>query len=123
MALARKIVSADEEDETETVESVFAQARDAEAAAGKLLVDDGWKPEKVNGHDLESFNRRRFIGLVIGHHQNYVYRAAIGSCPQSLYSSSRFTVFKSIYAYEQFRRIATSHEDVSELLIIKPPSL
>ena len=31
MALARKIVSGEEEDETETVEAVFAQARDAEA--------------------------------------------------------------------------------------------
>ena len=60
MALARKIVSG-EEDETETVEEVFAQARDAEVTAEELLVDDGWKvvevePETVavngngNGH-------------------------------------------------------------------------
>ena len=58
MALARKIVSGDE-DEAETVEEVFAQARDAEAAAEDLLVDDGWKavevePETIgingNGH-------------------------------------------------------------------------
>ncbi len=65
MALARKIVSGDEEDEAETVEEVFAQARDAEAASEELLVDDGWKavevePETIavngnghhaNGHD------------------------------------------------------------------------
>ncbi len=60
MALARKIVSGDEEeDEAETMEEVFAQARDAETAAEELLVDDGWKvvevePEAVavngNGH-------------------------------------------------------------------------
>ena len=60
MALARKIVSGDEEDaDTETVEEVFAQARDAEATAEELLVDDGWKaveiePETIavngNGH-------------------------------------------------------------------------
>ena len=58
MALARKIVSGDEED-AETVEEVFAQARDAESTAEELLVDDGWKlvevePEAVevngNGH-------------------------------------------------------------------------
>ena len=60
MALARKIVSGDEED-AETVEEVFAQARDVEATAEELLVDDGWKlvelePETVsvngngNGH-------------------------------------------------------------------------
>ena len=55
MALARKIVSGEEEDETETVESVFAQARDAEASAEEYLVDDDWKlvevePEAVNGN-------------------------------------------------------------------------
>ena len=58
MALARKIVSGDE-DEAETVETVFAQARNAEATAEELLVDEGWKlvevePEAVsvngNGH-------------------------------------------------------------------------
>ena len=58
MALARKIVSGDE-DEDETVEEVFAQARDAETTAEELLVDDGWKavevePEAIsvngNGH-------------------------------------------------------------------------
>ena len=67
MALARRIVSGDEEeeDEAETVEEVFAQARNAEATAEELLVDDGWKlvevePETIgvngnghyaNGHD------------------------------------------------------------------------
>ena len=65
MALARRVVSG-EEDEAETVEQVFAQARDAEAAGEELLVDDGWKvvaiePETIavngngyhaNGHDL-----------------------------------------------------------------------
>ena len=59
MALARKIVSGDEEDEAETIEDVLAQARNAEATAEDLLVDDGWKlvevePETVavngNGH-------------------------------------------------------------------------
>ena len=42
LALARKIVSG-EEDDAETVEAVFAQARDAEAAGEEYLVDDGWK--------------------------------------------------------------------------------
>ena len=59
MALARRIVSGDEEDEAETVEEVFAQARDSEATAEELLVDEGWmlveiEPETVsvngNGH-------------------------------------------------------------------------
>ena len=42
LALARKIVNG-EEDEAETVEAVFAQARDAEAAGEEYLVDDDWK--------------------------------------------------------------------------------
>ena len=46
MALARRVVSGDE-DEAETVEEVFAQARDAESTAEELLVDDGWKPVEV----------------------------------------------------------------------------
>ncbi len=60
MALARRIVSGDEED-TETMEEVFAHARNAESEAEELLVDDGWKvveiePEAIavngngNGH-------------------------------------------------------------------------
>ena len=65
MALARRIVSGDEEDEAGTVEEAFAQAKEAEATAEELLVDDGWKPVEVepeavavngngnhaNGHD------------------------------------------------------------------------
>ena len=43
MALARKIVSRDEE----SVEDAFAQARDAESAAEELLVDEGWKVLEV----------------------------------------------------------------------------
>ena len=43
-----------DEEEDETVEAVFAQARDAEAASEEFLVDDGWKvvevePEAVEG--------------------------------------------------------------------------
>ena len=59
MALARKIVNGEDEDGAETVEEVFAQARDGESAAEELLVDGGWKaveiePETIpvngNGH-------------------------------------------------------------------------
>ena len=41
LALTRKIVNGEEEDEAET--AVFAQAQDAEAVAEEYLVDDGWK--------------------------------------------------------------------------------
>ncbi len=49
MALARKIVSG-EQGEAETVEEVFAQARDAESEAEELLVDASWRPVEVNGN-------------------------------------------------------------------------
>ena len=74
MALARKIVSGDEEeDETETVEEVFAQARDAEAASEEFLVDDGWKaveiePEAVavNGNSHHAGGIGPTVELVLG---------------------------------------------------------
>ena len=60
LALARQIVNGDETGaDSESVEQVFAQARDAGASAEEFLVDDGWKtvevePEAVgvngNGH-------------------------------------------------------------------------
>ena len=52
MALARKIVSG-EEDDAETVEAVFAQARDAEAASEEYLVDEGWKALEVEPEVVE----------------------------------------------------------------------
>ena len=73
MALARKIVSGEEEDgEAETVEEVFAQTRNAESTAEELLVDDGWKivevePETIgvngNGHHANGNGHRDAIGI------------------------------------------------------------
>ena len=48
LALARQIVSGKKTDaDGESVEAVFAQARDAEASAEEFLVDDGWKSVEV----------------------------------------------------------------------------
>ena len=75
MALARKIVSGEEEDEAETMEEVFAQARDAESEAEELLVDDGWKPVDigpeavaVNGNGHEAIGPTVELVPVNGHH-------------------------------------------------------
>ena len=77
MALARKIVSGEEEDET--VEDVLAQARDAEAASEEFLVDDGWKvvevePEavEVNGNGANGTGIGPTVELALGngHHPN-----------------------------------------------------
>ena len=79
MALARKIVSGDEEEAgDETVEEAFAQARDAEATAEELLVDDGWKTVEVeaetaavngngNGHGSDIFGPTVELVPVNGH--------------------------------------------------------
>ena len=72
MALARRIVSgAEEEDEAETVEAVFAQARDAEATAEEYLVDDDWKvveaePDAVNGNGHHADGIGQTVELVLG---------------------------------------------------------
>ena len=54
MALARKIVNGEKQDEAETVEAVFAQARAAEAVAEELLVDEGWKAVEVEPTVVET---------------------------------------------------------------------
>ena len=78
MALARKVVSGDEEDaDAEAVEAALAQARDAEVSAEELLVDEGWKlvevePEAVvvNGNGANGHHDADGIGptveLVLG---------------------------------------------------------
>ena len=84
MALARRlvldhdrgIVSGEEEDEA--MEEVFAHARDAEATAEELLVDDGWKPvesepEAVDGnghHDAIGIGPTVELASVNGRHAN-----------------------------------------------------
>ena len=86
MALARKIVSGDEEDEAETMEEVFAQARNAEAASEEFLVDDGWKvveveqeaaPANGNGHHADGIGPTVELVLDTGHHANGNGHAAV----------------------------------------------
>ena len=61
-----------EEDEAETLEAVFAQARDAEATAEELLVDEGWKPLEVEPETIavNSLPRTGYGGN--GHHANAI---------------------------------------------------
>ena len=95
MALARRIVSGgEEEDEAETMEEVFAQARDAEAASEEFLVDDGWKvveslpraghgvepeaaPANGNGHHADGIGPTVELVLDTGHHANGNGHAAV----------------------------------------------
>ena len=47
LALARKIVNGEKEEEGESVEDAFAQARNAEAVSEELLVDEEWHAVEV----------------------------------------------------------------------------
>ena len=47
LALARQVVSGEEDGDSESVGQVFAKARDAEASTEEFLVDDGGKAVKV----------------------------------------------------------------------------
>ena len=78
MALARRVVSGDEDPDAETVEDAFARAREAEASADELLVDDGWKlvetePEatEVNGNGTNGHHDGigPTVELVLGNEQ------------------------------------------------------
>ncbi len=107
MALARRVVSGDEEDaDDETVEEVFAQARDAEAAAEEYLVDDGWKaveiePETIavngngngNGHGSDIFGPTVELVPASGHNPNgngHHDEAEAEEPQQSLFSWAEF---------------------------------
>ncbi len=87
LALARQIVSGEETDaEGESVEAVFAQARDAEASAEEFLVDDGWKAVEIepvavavngNGHHADGIGPTVELVLDTGHHANGNGHAAV----------------------------------------------
>ena len=65
LALARRTVNGEEED-ADSVEAVFAQARDAEANAEEYLVDGDWREVEVESEAVEvPRSWRREIGAVI----------------------------------------------------------
>ncbi len=86
LALARQIVNGQQEADAETVEAVFAQARDGATRAEELLVEA--KPEAVE------FNGTR----TNGHHANgtgssqeFYWAATTGCCPGKRHWPSRRT--------------------------------
>ncbi len=117
MALARKIVSgAEEEDEAETVEEVFAQARDAVATAEEYMVDEGWKPVEIepeavgvngngshangngsNGHRTDGIGPTVKLVLDNGHHANGNGHDEEADAPrQSLFSWAEFMAVEPV---------------------------
>ena len=99
MALARKIVSGEEED-AETMEEVFAQARNAESEAEELLVDDGWKvvevepeaaPANGNGHHAGGIGPTVELVPANGRHANgNGHSDEVPEPQQSLFSWAEF---------------------------------
>ena len=69
LALARKIVNGDE-DEAETVEAVFAAARDAETEAEEFLVDDGWGAPETGPETVAVDGTATGIEPVLGNGQH-----------------------------------------------------
>ena len=101
MALARRIVSGDEEDGNETMEEVFAQARNAESEAEELLVDDGWKPVEIepeavavngNGHHADGIGPTVELVPASGMHANGNGHAAVpvNSLPRTGYEGNGY---------------------------------
>ena len=104
LALARQIVSGEEDTDSESLEAVFAQARDAEANAEEFLVDGDWKvveaepePEPVvvevhvngngyhaNGHHAIDIEGTVELAPTNGHH------AEPAEGQQSLFSWAEF---------------------------------
>ena len=77
MALARRIVSGEEEDQAETMEEVFAQARNAESEAEELLVDDGWKVVEIEPETIAVNGN----GNGNGHHDPFDIGATVELVP------------------------------------------
>ena len=114
MALARKIVSGDQEDEAETVEEVFAQARDAEATAEELLVDDGWKivevePEAVavngNGHYADGVGPTVELIPASCHTNGNGHHYEAGESQQTLFSWAEFMAEEPVKPKPRGRRL------------------
>ena len=88
LALARKIVNGEEEEEGESVEDAFAQARDAEAVSEELLVDEEWhavgvEPETVEVH-------RNGTGIVVETAAANGHADVVEETQQSLFSWAEF---------------------------------
>ena len=94
MALTRKIASG-EEDDAETVEQVFSNARDAEADAEDLLVDDAWKPVEIQPETVPTDGNGTNGN---GHHANSNDAIAIGPTVELVLSNGHAPVNGSGHA-------------------------
>ncbi len=88
LALARKIVNGEEEEEGESVEDAFAQARDAEAVSEELLVDEGWHAVEVEPETVEV--HRNGTGIVVETAAANGHADVVEETQQSMFSWAEF---------------------------------
>ena len=88
LALARKIVNGEEEEEGESVEDAFAQARDAEAVSEELLVDEEWHAVEVEPETVEV--HRNGTGIVVETAAANGHADVVEETQQSMFSWAEF---------------------------------
>ena len=88
LALARKIVNGEEEEEGESVEDAFAQARDAEAVSEELLVDEEWHAVEVEAETVEV--HRNGTGIVVETAAANGHADVVEETQQSMFSWAEF---------------------------------
>ena len=88
LALARKIVNGEEEEEGESVEDAFAQAREAEVVSEELLVDEEWHAVEVEPETVEV--HRNGTGIVVETAAANGHADVVEETQQSLFSWAEF---------------------------------
>ena len=88
LALARKIVNGEEEEEGESVEDAFAQARDAEAVSEELLADEEWHAVEVEPETVEV--HRNGTGIVVETAAANGHADVVEETQQSMFSWAEF---------------------------------
>ena len=89
LALARKIVNGEEE-EGESVEDAFAQARDAEAVSEELLVDEEWHAVEVEVEPETVEVHRNGTGIVVETAAANGHADVVEETQQSMFSWAEF---------------------------------
>ena len=90
LALARKIVNGEGEEEAESVEEAFAQARDAETVSEELLVDEGWHAVEVEAEPEQVVVHRNGTGIVVETAAANGHADVVEETQQSMFSWAEF---------------------------------
>ena len=104
LALARKIVNGEEEEEEgESVEDAFAQARDAEAVSEELLVDEEWHAVEVEPETVEV--HRNGTGIVVETAAANGHADVVEETQQSMFSWAEFLAEEPVKPKGRSRKV------------------